>query len=173
MELIRDGKKPKFVWFRASTTPMTVDGKRHAVIVLLDITESKNSEFEILKARDHYLSILENFPYMIWKTDMEGNIDYIDKKWSDFTGKPQEELFKSGWLDLVHPEDKNSCVELSQYSIYNKAPLETELRVLNHNGEYRWIHSVCSSFNDGTKFNGYLGMATDITEKSDRSHVVL
>jgi PAS domain S-box-containing protein len=176
-EIIRSGKS-KEVWFKASTTPMVNHELNHAVITLLDITESKNREVEILKARNQYLNMLETFPYMIWKTDIKGELVYLDKKWFDFLGKSSEKDILNSWDNHVDTEDLAKLINIHNSSIKNKSSHEIDIRVLNHNEELRLIHcDIRPSFYEN-KFDGYMCMATDITEqkyaeeRSERYHIL-
>ncbi|WP_318503979.1 PAS domain S-box protein [Bacillus sp. T3] len=159
------GKKSKVIWFKASTTPMMVNGKNHAVIVLLDITNNKNREEEILKARDQYLTMLETFPYMIWKTNIHGELVYIDKKWFEYFGKSQENDLLNDWMNYVHPEDQVKLKEIHDISITNQKPHEFDIRVINYKRELRWIHIEIRPYFYEKNFDGYMSMATDITER--------
>lgn len=158
-------KKVEF-WFKASITPMNDNGKRKAVIVLMDITDRKNKETEIANSRDYYMSMFENFPSMVWKTDIEGKNEYVNKNCCDFTGKSKTENLELGWLSFLHQQDKDRCYELHTKSFQKRQPYDMEYRMLSNIGKYRWIRSInIPVYNIEGKFDGYIGTGIDITDR--------
>lgn len=159
-------KNKREFWFKASITQMTDGDNKMAVIVLVDITDTKNKETEISKSRDYYLGMFENFPAVVWKTDIEGKNEYVNKNCYNFTGKYKEDCLAFEWLTYIHPEDKDKCYELYNKSFENKQPYDMEYRALNSSGEYRWIQSINRPVkNSDGKFDGYIGIGLDITDR--------
>ena len=136
------------------------------VVVFRDITRIRNKEVEVSISRNFYLRLFEDFPSIIWKTDLCGNCIYANKKWIQFTGFPQDNRQKFIWFNFLHPDDKERCHKVYNISFKNRQPYEMEFRVLHKSGEYRWIQSINSPFYtiDG-KFDGYIGTGIDITER--------
>lgn len=153
-------------WFKASITPMTVSGKKNAVIVLVDITDRKNKEIAIAQSRDFYLKIFENFPSIVWRADTDGKVIYLDKNWSRFTGVPEEGGLGLKWLNFVHPEDRGKCHEVYRNCFHKRLPYDLDYRMLSSSGEYRWIQSMSRPFYDiEGRFDGYIGTGLDITDR--------
>ena len=70
------------------------------------------------------------------------------------------------WLvEGVHPDDVEACVDTYVNAFEAKKPFSMEYRLLNKNGEYRWIldNGVPRVTEDG-QLLGYIGACTDITE---------
>lgn len=154
------------LWFKASITSMSSGNRRNAVIVLINITDRKNKEMEISRSRDFYLKIFENFPSIVWRTDTYGNTIYINKNWSEFTGRPQETSLGFKWLNLLHPDDREKCYEMHNTSVSKRQHYDIEYRMLHSSGEYKWIQSINRPFYDiDGKFDGYIGIGLDITDR--------
>jgi PAS domain S-box-containing protein len=77
-----------------------------------------------------------------------------------------EELLQYGWVDLVHPEEKEQFVNIYLDAFAIKGPFTGEFRVRNTGGEYRWLlaHGAPRFDTDGN-FKGYISACTDITEQ--------
>lgn len=156
----------KKFWFKASITSMTDGNEKNCIVVLMDITDRKNKEIALEKSRNFYLNMFENFPTMIWKTDLEGNNVYIGQNWNRFIGKDKGESLKLDWIRFLHPEDIEGCRRLHEESVRNRQPYTIEYRVLHNSGEYRWIRAMNNPFyNMDKKFDGYIGIGIDITER--------
>ena len=136
------------------------------VVVFRDITRIKNKEVELSTSRDFYLRLFEDFPSIIWKNDLKGKCVYVNKKWIQFTGIPQDDSHKLVWFNFLHPDDKERCYKVYNISLKNREPYEMEFRMLHKSGEYRWIQSMNRPFYDiYEKFDGYIGIGLDIMIK--------
>nr|WP_245353394.1 hybrid sensor histidine kinase/response regulator [Clostridium punense] len=166
-DFVRNGQITK-LWFKASITPMLEDGKRSAVIVILDITNRKRKETEIIKSRDYYLNMFESFPSMVWKKNSKGETEYVNKKYCDFTGLSKEESLKYNWVKHLHPEDQAKNEEIHINSFKNRQPYSLKYRLLDSKGNYKWFETINRPFyNTDGEFDGYIGTALDITEREE------
>src|SRR4030065_2707275 len=52
-----------------------------------DIGERIALESRLTRSRDFHLKLFQHFPYMIWRSGTDGNFDYVNKTWLDFTGR--------------------------------------------------------------------------------------
>jgi len=162
---IKNNEEVEF-WFRASITPMNNNDRKNVVIVLMDITDSKNKEAELANSRDYYQNMFESFPTMVWKISKEGKIEYINKKFSDFIGNLNQKEFSFDWKNYIHPEDKDKYQELHMESFKKRQPYDIEIRVLYNSVNYRWIQSINRPvYNLEGKFDGYIGTGLDITDR--------
>lgn len=159
-------QKEREFWFKASITPMFEEHKKNAVITFINITARKNKEILIQKSRDFYLRMLESFPALVWRTDLEGNSFYLNRNWSEFTGRPKEEGLVLGWVNFIHPEDRDKYSMLRTKAIKEKQSFNIQYRMLHKSGKYRWIQDIGSPFYevDGS-FDGYISIALDITDR--------
>lgn len=113
-----------------------------------------------------YKAIVEFSPNMIWRAGLDANCDYFNDTWLKFTGKKLEEEVGNGWLNGVHPDDMEACMNLYLESFQKRAAFEMEYRLVRHDGQMRWINDRGVPFyeEDGT-FAGYIGSCVDVTEK--------
>ena len=82
-------------------------------------------ENELKKSADFYLTLLYDFPYLIWRSDVDGHYDYFNGAWLRFTGRTLEQEQGEGWLDSVHPEDRETCLH-----IYNDIIFLRQFKIL-------------------------------------------
>ena len=146
------------------------DGRVSGVeIVFRDITriksESKEAEEKLTFAKDHYKTLLDNFPDMVWHSGLDKHCDYVNKNSLDLLGMTFEEAVGMGWIQNLHPEDGKRYWEIYSDAFDKKAPFEVEYRLRRYDGEYRWILGVGRPFHDAKgNFAGYIGVCKDITE---------
>ncbi|HWR38097.1 MAG TPA: ATP-binding protein, partial [Patescibacteria group bacterium] len=153
-------------WLRASVTPIMVENRMHVMVTLADITANKQQEMAVVQSRNFYMKIFESFPTIIWRSNFNGENDYFNRNWHEFTGQPVEAALGYGWLERVHPDDRKKYY-VPEIQTDNARDLEDrEIRVLNRNGQYRWLYCVNRLYYNMDDIpEGYIGMGLDITDR--------
>jgi len=98
--LIHHEKESKY-WFRASITPVMINGKRNVVVALDNITDSKLVEDSAKK----YQVLLENVHYIILFMDIEGNILEANQAALRAYGYTKDELHNMSVSDFSKEKD--------------------------------------------------------------------
>lgn len=152
----------------------TPDGRPWQVLgVTEDVTEKVKKEEELKRSRDYYLTILDDFPSLIWRSDTEGLCDYFNKAWLEFTGRTFEQEYGNGWAEGVHPDDFNLCQKTYLTNFKARSPFQMECRMRRHDGSYRWIIDYAKPIYDVEgNFTGFLGACFDIQDRKDFEHKI-
>ena len=131
-----------------------------------DITDRIDLESRLTQSRDFYLGLFQSFPNLIWRSGTDGQCDYFNKTWLDFTGRKLEQELGGGWEEGVHPEDRAACLKSYREAFNEHQAFEIEYRLRRHDGEYRWIIDNGVPFEDlNGDFAGYIGVCYDVTER--------
>jgi len=142
-------------------------------VFVIDITERKRAEEELVKARDFHLQLLQNAPTLIWRAGTDAKCNWFNSTWLAFTGRTLAQEQGDGWAEGVHPEDLASCAKKYQEAFHRRKPFALEYRRCRHDGEYRWISDHGQPFDlPGGGFGGYIGYCYDIHE-SKLAHELL
>lgn len=113
-----------------------------------------------------YQAIVEASPNMIWRAGLDTNCNYFNDTWLKFTGKTMEQEVGAGWLEGVHPDDKELCMKIYLDSFQKREAFEMEYRLLRGDGQWRWINDRgVPIFDADNQFAGYIGSCMDVTEK--------
>ncbi len=103
-------------------------------------------------------------PVMIWTTDTDEQLNYVNQVRLDFSGRTLEQIKGKGWTDDIHPEDLQNTLQAYHDAFEAQQPFRVEYRLKRYDGEYCWILDTgVPRFTDGT-FVGYVGSCLDITE---------
>jgi PAS domain S-box-containing protein len=96
--------------------------------------------------------ILDSSPALIHTGTPDGYLDFFNRRWCEFVGKPAEALRGWGWTTCVHPDDIGVLLEKWRESIATGNPLEVEARVRRADGEFRWMlhQKIAQRDADGT-----------------------
>jgi PAS domain S-box-containing protein len=122
---------------------------------------------ETLRAREErYTTLAAAAAHLVWTTDATGGITDGVPAWMTFTGQSADEAKGRGWLQALHPEDREPAGEVWKKALETRSPYKTEYRLRRHDGEYRVLAARGAPVADaeGTVYE-WIGTATDITEE--------
>ena len=130
------------------------------------IEERRKKEESLRESEERFRTMADTAPVLIWTTDADKLCTYVSQTWLDLTGRIFEEELGNGWADDIHPSDRDARLEAYAQCFDQRSPFTLEYRVRRHDGEYRWLldKGTPRFASDGT-FLGYIGSATDITER--------
>lgn len=103
-----------------------------------NITERAKFEENLKKSEESYRMLGENIMHQVWTANPDGKLDYVNGKTLDYFGRSSEDLINDSWQSVVHPNDLPGCIEIWNYSLKTGKYYETEFRLIDKNGEYRW-----------------------------------
>ncbi len=109
--------------------------------------------------------LAEAMPQKVCTTNREGGVDYVNRQWPEFTGIEPERMLGQGWIDILHPEDRER--HLAQWSrcLETGSPLHIEHRLRRRDGEYRWHLTHARPMHDERGgVSMWIATSTDITE---------
>ena len=122
----------------------------------------------IVRARDFYITILEEFPTLIWRSGLDGRFDYFNKTWLGFTGRSLQQELGEGWTEGIHADDAKRARRTFESAFHARKPFETEFRLRRYDDAYRHVLSSGRPFFDlEGKFAGFVGTCLDITEQKE------
>jgi PAS domain S-box-containing protein len=137
-----------------------------------DITVRKRMERALQDARDIYLTLVEEAPMLVWRTNQHGECDFVNKQWLEFTGGTMDLARGSGWLQYIYVGDRAAVEEIYVAAIRDRRIFEAELRMYRYDGVLHWIVTRGTPFYDENgEFAGYVGTAIDITERKRQEQI--
>jgi len=149
-------------WFQNLIYP-AVDGLS---IFFRDITAGKENEKKITESELRFKTLTTSAPVGIFETDANGATTYVNETWLQYTGMKLEDALGDGWLDAVHPEDRDWL----QKGWHSKAAVRSEsfseYRLIDKRGRQRWVNGkAVPVFNTNGAVSGYIGIILDVTER--------
>lgn len=126
-------------------------------VVTRDATERIELREQTERSRDFYFALFSDFPNLVWRSDSSGTCDYLNNAWLDHTGRTRDAELGEGWLDGIHPEDRQRWQETYSAAFAARRPFEVEYRLRRANGEYGSMICVGRPYHDMRGgFSGYL-----------------
>jgi PAS domain S-box-containing protein len=125
----------------------------------------RRAEQAIAESEGRFHLMADAAPVMMWVAGPDGRCIDFNRAWLDFTGRALAEEIGDGWLEGVHPEDREPCMGHYLTALAARQPFTMEYRLRRADGVYRAVlDNGAPRFAAGETFRGYVGSATDITE---------
>lgn len=110
---------------------------------------------------------------LMWVADAHRACVWFNDAWLAFTGRSAAQEYGSGWLEGIHLDDYDRCLQAYVVGFDARKPFTLECRLHHHGGRYRWIvmHGV-PLFGDDGVFQGFSGTGWDIDDlKQQEEHI--
>ncbi|HVK52990.1 MAG TPA: PAS domain-containing protein [Pseudoxanthomonas sp.] len=146
-------------------------------VLFQDITQRKRAELALAEAEQRQRALLEGIPQLVWRADGKGQWTWASPQWIGYTGLSEVDSLGEGWLETVHPDDRNA-VRGAWLAAQDTGGFEVDYRVRGAAGHrYRWFHTRATPVLDyeGTIIE-WLGTSTDVDEMrnlQERQHVLV
>ncbi|MDX6710106.1 MAG: hypothetical protein QOH96_1122, partial [Blastocatellia bacterium] len=110
-------------------------------------------------------SIVAASPQVVWTTDSEGRIDGDLAQWRALTGQSVDDIAGFGWLNAVHPDDRDHARNVWAQAVKSRTGYDSEYRIRRTNGEFGYFSSrgVPVVNSDGS-VSEWVGICVDITK---------
>ena len=138
---------------------------RGAITVIRDVTEQRRTENALRESEGRYRFLADAVPEFIFTTDAEGQWEYCNRRWCEYTGLTVEQSMGGQWATALHPEDAPQSVAGWADSVRTGRAYETEYRMRSREGKYRWFLSRGFPMHDDQgNILRWFGICTDIED---------
>lgn len=154
-------------WFHMSAVPLATR-QGGVVVTHTDVTERKLTELDLRESERRFRLMADSAPVLMWMSGPDKSCTNFNKGWIDFTGKRLEDQVGEGWMQGVHPDDLQRCLDVYNSAFDGRRSFSMEYRLRRFDGKYRWLtdRGVPRFKDDGT-FAGYIGCCVDISEQKE------
>jgi PAS domain S-box-containing protein len=112
-------------------------------------------------------SLADTAPAMLWVTDSENRCTFLSRAWYEFTGQTEAEGAGFGWLDAVHPDDRERAEHDFMVMSAQRLPLSLDHRLRRYDGSYRWVvDEGRPRFDENGDWRGYVGAVIDVHDRT-------
>ncbi|MGH3429118.1 MAG: PAS domain-containing protein, partial [Mycobacteriales bacterium] len=102
---------------------------------------------------------------MLWSTTTTGALDHVSEAWLRWRGSTVAAEIGDGWLEGVHPADRDASLAAWRVAVENRTPVAGQMRFRKTTGEYAWVlASAVPRYHGDDIFAGYLGYCVDVDE---------
>ena len=101
--------------------------------------ERARIERSLRESERRFRDLADSMPQIVFSADAEGNVDYFNRQWYEYTGLPEDgETGLETWSKVHTPEGLARVMEAWPRSLRTGEPYEIEYPLRRHDGEFRW-----------------------------------
>ena len=156
-------------WYDVYAFPVEDPKRRRVGILFHDITDRKRAEEAARRSEKELREVIETVPAMVWTALPDGHVDFINRRWQEFTGMSLDETLGWNWEAEApfHPDDVEQYMGKWNASLATGQSFEAEMRIRRAaDGEYRWLFESAVPLRDeqGNILKWY-GFVVDIEDR--------
>ncbi len=158
----------EYRYFSVRAVPVfTDDGTlREWAGIHTDITQRKLTEQSLRDGERQFRELADAMPQIVWGATPSGRFDYYNRRWYEFTGRPEGEDGDTSWADVVHPDDQDQSTDRWRSALASGDAYEIEYRLKRKQGDYRWYLTRALPVRDRSgAITRWFGTCTDIDER--------
>ena len=127
-------------WFLARILPYRTSEDQIGGVVLtfVDISRRKTAEEGLRGSEARFRAVADLVPDLLWNTDENGHWIWCNKRWLTYTGLTLNQTQGTGWLNAVHPEDREET-RLAFEALSSRQSFKHEHRITGAGGKPRWF----------------------------------
>lgn len=130
------------------------------------VLQRQQAEQALQQSEERFRGFANASPAMLWVTEPDASCSFLSQGWYEFTGQDEDEGLGLGWLDALHPADRDAAGEHFLSANERNEAFSIEYRLRRADGVYRWIIDAGRPrFSRSGQFLGYAGNLLDITER--------
>ncbi len=131
----------------------------------LAVTEPnrRNSEEALRRSEERYRSLVQAGAQVVWVTTPTGKIAEDSPEWRWVTGQSAEEFLRDGWLERIHPEDRERVEREWLDCVDTGKVFDSRYRVRTKSGSYRHYDVRAVPIERDGKIIEWVGASTDVT----------
>jgi PAS domain S-box-containing protein len=136
--------------------------------VMFDISERVAAHAALAESRDRFLALASHAPIGIFENDATGACIYVNARWSEIAGMPLGQALGDGWVEAVHPDDRERVAEGWRRAVATDTEFAIDYRYRRQDDDIRWVHVTATALRDGRgDVIGHTGTVDDITDRRE------
>jgi PAS domain S-box-containing protein len=132
-------------------------------IAQLEAELSRHRHESRSNAEQAFRLLADAAPVMIWAAGADALWSYFNKTWLEFRGRSLEEEIGHGWIEGLHPEDRDLCAATHLKCFEARQGFRMEYRLRRADGEYRRMEATGVPRLEDSVFWGFVGSVADVT----------
>jgi PAS domain S-box-containing protein len=153
-----------FHWFGVRGADDTLCGA--GLIVVAGGTGAATEE-ALRRSEERYRALVQGGAQIIWVASPDGEMLEDSAEWRWITGQTVEEFLGSGWLDSIHPEDRERVERDWRECLRTGRIFDDRFRMRARGGAYRHYDVRAVPIERDGKIAEWVGACTDVTSQRE------
>ena len=156
----QDDRQWALSWFPSHDPDGNIAG---VALIAVDVTDRQNSAEAVRRSEERYRSLVQAGAQVVWVTTPTGQIAEDSPEWRWITGQSLDEYLGNGWLDAIHPEDRERVEREWRECVRAGKIFDSRYRVRTKTGSYRHYDVRAVPIERDGKIIEWVGASTDVT----------
>lgn len=140
---------------------------------VMDVTERVQAQEALQRSKDDLRIAIDTIPGLVWTSRPDGQIEYLNKRWLDYTGLTLAEGAGWGWQRAIHPGDLEGLGAYWRSILASGEAGEYEARLRRFDGTIRWfLFRGVPLHDENGRLVKWYGTNTDIHEQKRAAELV-
>lgn len=123
------------------------------------------AEYALREDRIRFNQLAEGLPQLAWTCLPNGECDFLNRRWCEYTGIGLQAQLGYEWLKQVHPDDRDNVMQGWLKAVETGDEMYSVFRIRRYDNVYRWFDARATpQKNDSGEIIRWLGSNTDITD---------
>ena len=106
-------------------------------------------------------------PAVVWTAGPDGEIDFLNQFWCEYTGVAVDGGYGRGWLASIHQEDQPELLDRWKVVLATGEPQEMQARLRRFDGQYRWFVFRARPLRDASgRILKWCGVSIDVDDRT-------
>lgn len=153
--------------WRVRVSPLRgVDGQIEMVLsISRDITAEVEARRALAASEARWRAMIESVPLIILSADADGGVEFVNRRWREWTGLDDAAALGTGWRDALHPDDAPRIAARWEEARLAGGECEAECRLRAADGGWRPVLAQTVPLRDPDgEVRGRLDAMTDLEE---------
>ncbi|WP_425238681.1 SpoIIE family protein phosphatase [Trebonia sp.] len=126
-----------------------------------------SSEAALRRSEERYRALAQGGAQVVWVASPDGVMLEDSPEWRWITGQTEEEFLDGGWLDSIHPEDRDRVQRDWRESLRSGRIFDDRFRMRTKAGAYRHYDVRAVPIERDGKIAEWVGACTDVTSQRE------
>jgi PAS domain S-box-containing protein len=143
------------------------DALRGAGLIVIAGGTGPATEESLRRSEERYRALVQGGAQIIWVASPDGEMLEDSAEWRWITGQTVEEFLGNGWLDSIHPEDRERVERDWRECLRTGRIFDDRFRMRARGGSYRHYDVRAVPIERDGKIAEWVGACTDVTSQRE------
>ncbi|WP_167224157.1 PAS domain-containing hybrid sensor histidine kinase/response regulator [Massilia rubra] len=131
-----------------------------------DLAAIRHASDELRASEARYRSLVQASSAILWLASAAGRLEGEQASWTLFTGQSKEQFNGWGWLDAIHPDDRERTAAAWHAALATSSMYQIEHRLRRADGQHRYMNArAVPIFDAAGAITEWVGIHIDVDER--------